>query len=254
MAKRKSGLRQRQAAGRPRKVQADAIAPALWQRIKTEAMRAAADPRLGTELGRLSLHGEITSAQASAGFRVAHIYGRFERFKGWRRSTRSPSYETGFGGDAEIAEELLGHEIQADLEERIREAADAFNRLQEEIPVYPPGARALLEALCVEDRAVGPAHLDDIRAMLDRLAGYFGIVAAPKARPREAARPITPAARRQRSSHDADIWRIVISKLRPDLSLDEINGAIDIAGALKAREIVRRERVGKVLALPGRRR
>jgi len=44
---------------------------ALWQRIKTNGQKIGLDPRLGTELGRLALHDELTSAEVSAGFRIA---------------------------------------------------------------------------------------------------------------------------------------------------------------------------------------
>src|SRR5258708_5484643 len=83
----------------------DPIAPALFQRIVVEARRKVVDERLGTELGRLFLHHELTSAQVAAGFRMARIYSDFERLKGKRRSPASPSY--GGGGDHSIAEELM---------------------------------------------------------------------------------------------------------------------------------------------------
>ena len=44
-------------------------------------------------IGRL-LHGEAATA-----FQIGEVYGRYEAQIGKRRTTRSPSYESGFGGD-----------------------------------------------------------------------------------------------------------------------------------------------------------
>jgi hypothetical protein len=73
------------------------------------------DERLGSELGRLFLHQELTSAQVAAGFRLGRIYQTFERLKGKRSSPASPSY--GGGGDHSIAEELMSPEALRDLED-----------------------------------------------------------------------------------------------------------------------------------------
>jgi len=43
------------------------ISPALWQRIKTNGQKIGLDPRLGTELGRLALHDELTSMEVLGG-------------------------------------------------------------------------------------------------------------------------------------------------------------------------------------------
>jgi hypothetical protein len=130
--------------GRPRKREAPAgvepIAPAAWARIRQMVAAGALDPIHATEIGRLSYLGEITASQAAAGFRVAEIYGRYERSIGRRRSARSPSYEIAFGPAAE----QVASEIEA---VRARSAAREWARLQDLIPPYPPIAKALLEAL-----------------------------------------------------------------------------------------------------------
>jgi hypothetical protein len=152
----------------------DAIAPAIWQRILTEAKAGAADPKLATELGRLSLHGLLTASQTSAGFKVAEIYGRFERWHGLARNAASPSYQM---GSAASGSSLMSEDERTEAAER---AQVAFLRLQEEIPAYPIGSRELLEMLCVDDRAVLPVQLDHVKAMLDHLVRYFGVRAAAK--------------------------------------------------------------------------
>jgi hypothetical protein len=59
------------------------------------------DPRLGTELGRLALHDELTSAEVSAGFRIAEIYQAFEHFHGRTRSAAGSSFLRQFVADLE---------------------------------------------------------------------------------------------------------------------------------------------------------
>lgn len=150
------------------------ISPTAWQRIKTDGIKLAMDERLGTELGRLSLHGELTAAQTAAGFRMAEVYGVFERYHGRRRSAVSPSYATGYGGGQDaVADERMTSEEREAHWLRVKNAEDAFKALQEDLPVYPRGARDLLERLCIDNEAVGSAYLEDARAMLDRLALHF---------------------------------------------------------------------------------
>jgi hypothetical protein len=57
-----------------RKESKQPISPVLWQRIKINGQKIGLDPQLGTELGRLALHDELTSAEVSAGFRIAGIF------------------------------------------------------------------------------------------------------------------------------------------------------------------------------------
>jgi hypothetical protein len=53
-----------------------------------------------THLGRMGATGELTDIEVTAGFKVAEVYGRFERSIGRRRTVASPSYEVGRGWDA----------------------------------------------------------------------------------------------------------------------------------------------------------
>ncbi len=70
----KSGERYKCGKLKPAETSKQPISPTLWQRIKTNGQKIGLDPRLGTELGRLALHDELTSAEVSAGFRIAEIY------------------------------------------------------------------------------------------------------------------------------------------------------------------------------------
>lgn len=152
---------------------AEGIAPSLWARIKSDAMKAAGDPRLASELGRLSFEGHLTNAQTAAGFRVGEIYQRWLRHKRLRDSAKSPSYEHGFGS-ADLAEERMDDEQLATYEAAIRTAEEEWARVDQEIPVYPRELNGAIFDLCVHDRPVNPTLIPDIREALDRLAVQFG--------------------------------------------------------------------------------
>jgi hypothetical protein len=156
------------------KPKGEAIAPAVWARIKADAVRITKDERLGTELGRLSFHGELTNAQTAAGFRVAEIYRRYHRLKRLRDTAKSPTFQGGSSGSADLAEERMDAEHLEAHEDSIRAAEADWKRLQEELPLYLREIPDALIELCVFDRPLSPVLLPDIRIALDRLATAFG--------------------------------------------------------------------------------
>src|SRR6201989_2409095 len=97
----KTGERYKCGKLRPAEPSRQPISPALWQRIKTNGQKIVLDPRLGTELGRLALHDELTSAEVSAGFRIAEIYQTFEHFHGRTRSAAGSSFFRHFVADTD---------------------------------------------------------------------------------------------------------------------------------------------------------
>lgn len=261
MGKKKSGPKKRDgeryACGKL-KPTGDPIQPAVWQRIRAAATRDAGDPRLASEIGRLSFFRELTNAQAAAAFRIGAIYGTFERLKGSpRRAIASPSYERGFDGDSGVAEELMAADVLADRNQRVDAAEKIWRGLQTEIailPLYGRGVNAprrLLELLCVDDRAVPGTDLDLVRAWLDDLAMVFGISTSKRKPPsrRPAKRVITageaagPATQTPRAPDvDALVITMMLRKARPDLSEDDLRQAVQLAGALKDREIFNRKK------------
>jgi hypothetical protein len=68
------------------------LAPTLIKRILHNLVLKAEDRRWASEIGRLSMLGELTARQTSAAYHVGEIYGRFEWLHGRRRSAASPSY------------------------------------------------------------------------------------------------------------------------------------------------------------------
>jgi hypothetical protein len=141
---------------------------AMWRRIIDEGVRFGhVNPQLGSEVGRLAFHGQITVTEAAAASQIGEIYGRYERSQGLRRSVASPSYITGFD-DRDFSEETPEDVLRA------QHAKRHFDKLQMAIPT--PKARAVLEQLCVDDQPIGPASLMDARVLLRKLAVTFGIV------------------------------------------------------------------------------
>jgi hypothetical protein len=194
----------------------------LWRRIKDYGVKLGIDRRLGSEVGRLSLLGELTDTEAAAAFLVAEIYGRFERAEGRRRSARSPSYEIGQGGEpGEMADE----------EQRARRARKQFFRLQACLPAYPGGGRTVLEQVCCEDRSINSRHLDDLRGLLARVAAEFGL----------AAKGTVPlhGGRKHRAFRDEDV--------KPSARLVDPKAASDRAETVQLLEERQRRRAGALL-------
>jgi hypothetical protein len=147
-----------------------------FKRVIDDSVKLSAGALLGTQLGRLGFLKALTPAEVATGFRIAMIYGAYERSIGRRRSAASPSYEIGRGRDAAAPE-------SEEAIERARMAARAFGALQAEIKLCPRNVRAALEELCVEDRACLPGCLLAVRVALGMLAEPLGVkraTAAPK--------------------------------------------------------------------------
>lgn len=230
----------------------DPIAPTLWQRMASEAKKKLIDERFGTELGRLFLHQELTSAQFAAGNRVAKVYQTFERLKAKRRSPKSPSY--GEGGDHSIAEELMDVETLADLEMSIREASDKFKALDEWLSGrFPRRVCNVLQELCVEDKFVGPVVLPEIREALDQLGLFFGFSTARHALKQQTAAKAAAAPPARQPNIDRSLWIEVVRRLAPHLDEEQLNYAYDVQRTLVARAVFERSkerRKDNVIELP----
>lgn len=127
-------------------------------------------PLLETQIGRLLFLEEITQEQAYVAWKIAEIYGRYDRAMGRRRAAASPAYEAGRGRDTGLEESEMEAHISA-------VAARKFGNLQAEIrPLsrHPQALRAALEALCIEDRHPG-GELAAVKAALDALAFPLGL-------------------------------------------------------------------------------
>lgn len=219
------------------------IAPALLARIRTDGVALGLDPRLGCEVGRLLLTSQLTTAQASVAFRIGEVYGRFERLKGKTRSVGSPSYQSGSRGEAGLAEENMTPVELGRLKQSILGAEAEFMRLQDEIP--GGRARAAVEQLCVEDRAVNPMLYPGIRELLEHLGRrVFRMSSSRKGTGPVSARssPKTSAPAAPKPNIDRIYWIEVVRRLRPDLSDADLSRAYETQQALKARGTFRAKR------------
>jgi hypothetical protein len=217
------------------------IAPAIWQRIRANAIKLGEDARLGSELARLSLLGFLSTAQTAAGFRMAEIYGRYERSRGLRRAAKSAAYDIGHG-DPDLAEDRMTTDELDRLAERQAKARKDFADLQQELPVYPPRARALLEALVLEDRPLDVGTLRDIAPLLDRLVMYFGDKwrnRKPGPGKAERKRPVAVADMAMAGPREQPLeppaktaFKMAIARLRPDLDEAAIEEAYKLQSEL----------------------
>jgi hypothetical protein len=126
------------------------------------------------ELGRLALHDELTSAEVSAGFRIAEIYHAFELCHGRTRSAAGSSFFRQFVADLEKPIEVTRRRtddyVSIDQEEREREAREDFDVLQ----YYMPAAqRDLLEQVCVTSRPINPVSIPVLKLVLQYFFEIF---------------------------------------------------------------------------------
>ena len=241
--------------GRPRKngerypsgklKQVEGMAPALWGRIKANAAKFFGDPRFGSELGCLSASGELTNAQVATGYRIGDIYRRWHRLKRLRDNPKSPSYEQGFGGSSDLAEERMSAEQLEAFEASIRAAETAWRSVDAELSQLPRNIRQAILDLCVYETAVNSMLLRDIGRALDHVALRWGpdwgrqgkggprpslaVVAAKSELPR-----IAP--RRPRVDHSLAALQALAHTLRPDLDGAGLAKVSEVFIALRDRE------------------
>jgi hypothetical protein len=261
----KAGERYKCGKLRPANTSKQPISPALSQRIKTNGQKIGLDPRLGTELGRLALHDELTSAEVSAGFRIAEIYQSFEFFHSRTRSAAGSSFFRQFVADTEkpieIGRRRTDDYIDLDREEREREAREDFDVLQFYIP---PAQRNLVEQVCVESRPLNPVAAPTLKVVLQYFFEIFRDdknyrskrskkfdADAPKIKfykpKKEKAKKVdTTKEVEQPKQKPIDKRKLsymqTLRILRPDLTDDQLQHAWGIYHALIAREDFRREK------------
>lgn len=153
-------------------MQASAIATARAQRVKLGVPESIAlDPRLGYELGRLTVLGIIKAHQHEAGKRYAEDMGRFYRL-------------TGIGYPSARAQNLFAvHGYDSDIDIRVATSKAARQRMVDlrtlllgKGPI-DQGRRILraTHAICVEDHPCMPADEPFLRWGLNSLVRFYGL-------------------------------------------------------------------------------
>lgn len=165
--------------GRPSQRQLDETTGGIvWQRLAQHAADIGLDPRITSQIGKLRLKKQFTDAQAAAADLIGRIFGRWERLHGRTRTTRSPSYEFTTAGEIEKPW-LWGDENRAPDPEW-RDWAEGVERdmadLDRLLKAHPKEARAAVEDLCIENRAVPTWMLNRyVYAVLNEVSVEFGL-------------------------------------------------------------------------------
>lgn len=212
------------------------------RRIRDHGKKLGADPRLGTELGRLLMLEEITAAEAAAGFKLAEIYGRYGYYHGRKRTAKSPAYESGF----RAAANWESNEEDDDYIARYNAAIKTFESLPIQAKGFSASQRSAIERLCVEDESLAWESLQHTRAWLAFLAEHFGTVKASKKQPivKKIAKPKDNPLEKTKShtERDRESWLYVVKQIRPDLPDDEALHYLGIYRAMAARSEFRQRR------------
>jgi hypothetical protein len=247
---------------RPAETTKQPISPALWQRIKTNGQKIGLDPRLGTELGRLALHDELTSAEVSAGFRIAEIYKAFEGFHGRTRSAAGSSFFRQFVADIEkpieVGRRRADDYVSIDREELEREARENFDVLQYYMPAPQ---RDLVEQVCVGSRPINPMSISALKLVLQYFFELFRdeknyrskrgkkfespkikFYRPKKDKAKKAEKPVETAEPVKWLDARKVSYMQILRILRPDLDNDQLEQAWGVYHALIARADFRKEK------------
>lgn len=124
-------------------------------------------PVLETQMGRLLFLGDLDIEQYRTAEHIAKLYGRYDRAIGRRRWAASPGYEIGHRGD--------GRDESEDEAKRKAVAVRKFGALQAEMRLCPRGAKAAIEALCIDDQVCPAGWLPQVKIALDMLGEALGL-------------------------------------------------------------------------------
>jgi hypothetical protein len=225
------------------------IAPAAWGRIKSETIKLVLDPKMQSEIARLSLIGELTNSQAVTAFRVADIYQQYHRYKKLRTSAKSASYEIGFGSSDIDEERMSDDQIEA-YEAAILKAEGDWKALDEGLRRFRGEVRAAVYSLCVENQPINPTLYEDVRVVLNAIAVRW----SPDGRKRQRLtatatlkRAVAPIDQLQaetprREDPGMKAVRAIAHKLLPHLDQQGVDKVAEVWAALRDRERLRQSR------------
>jgi hypothetical protein len=222
------------------------VSPALIGRWKNEGMHFFQDARMVSEPMILALKGELTNRQAATALRIGEIHNRWRRLMRLRSTIKSANLEGGYSGGADLAEERMGPEQIAALEEAIVKARAAVDALLTEMPVHPREIHAAIIDLCVDNQPISSMLLPEVRTRLNQIARYLDRRFNRKqGTDRMAPRLLRPLHARVESEErpvrrarvvSLRTLELVVAKLRPDLDGDGMSMVRETALALDDRD------------------
>lgn len=237
---------------KPKRPGGEPISPALWQRMKAQWTKIFNDAGHGSEVGRLSFDGELTNAQTAAAFRIGEIYRKYHRFKQLRDTAKSPSYQQGFGGSSDLAEERMTAEQLAAFEGNIRKAEADWAKVDGALAAahIPRPLRQAIIDICVFDTPTNPLFYPAIRYFLDQMVlrwaeRFDDIDKRINMNGRRMGIPNRPVIERvvpakpKRPDTITPTFEAVVRKLRPDLDDKGIRLATETFTAMRDRAVYR---------------
>lgn len=148
--------------------QESALAPMAVKRLLTAAIAKASDPRLGSEVGRLLLHGKLTARQAAAAWRFAEISAQYQTAIEAPRC-KTARLERGQRGEAPEDGTAAGDAITAST----RRAVSRYERSSAIIAGSGQEADRAVRLLIADVSLIGHKQLIDAQDALEALADYF---------------------------------------------------------------------------------
>lgn len=175
MAGRKRKIVAREPNGQPdRKLAESRHSPSAIKRMVDSAVLKASDPRLGTELGRLLLAGDITSKQAGAGWQWAELaHEAIQALGATPLQPKAQTFERGSKGQAPDIDGAVG----ARIAERDARLVRRYERARLILDAYGVAGNQLTRRLC-EGRGQMLRSYEElvaVRRCLDALAAHFAV-------------------------------------------------------------------------------
>ena len=151
-----------------------------WKRIVENwddiIAKVGKNPDVGIPLLRWVYFGHLTKTQGMAGRRYADIMRRFDRYHTdtKSRTARAQSYEGGAGGEDQELERRANDGTMDEYLAEAKKTKHRYKKLHKIIAPFP-GAKEMLDNLCILDIEPPTEHRASCAAVLTLIAKGFGI-------------------------------------------------------------------------------
>lgn len=152
-----------------------------WKRIKDNiddlVLHTGANPELGSVISRLVLFGHISRAEGYAARLYGEIMGAHDKFfvDHGKRTAKSPSYQRGTAGAADMIERLERNGTIAEYERQARQTAKRYKRIFKILERFP-NAKDRLDDVCLHDTEIAAELRPHLRVVLRLLGQEFGVI------------------------------------------------------------------------------